>query len=165
MPGRDRGSGLGDFADEIGKALRRARTARGLTLREVSAISEGRFKATSVAGYERGERTISMERFCDLCDVYEVSPPAMLGDIVRVVAGNTEPKIDLTRLEGMGNVERTLVAGFVRQILAQRHGSASETIVLREADVDVLATAAGKTREELVEALEPGIRRAGERPN
>jgi transcriptional regulator with XRE-family HTH domain len=153
---------LGDFADEIGKALRRARTARGLTLRQVATITEGRFKATSVAGYERGERTISVERFCDLCDLYDVSPQAILGDIIRVVAGSTEPEIDLTRLEGMGT-ERTLVSGFVRQIQAQRHGSPSETIVLRDADLDVLATAAGKTREELVEALEPAIRRAGGR--
>ena len=165
MPPLDRGNGLGEFSDEIGKALRRARTARGLTLRQVSTLTEGRFKATSVAGYERGERTISVERFCDLCALYQVSPPAILGDVVRVVAGSTEPEIDLTRLEEMETVERTLVAGFVRQIQEQRHGSASETIVLREADLDVLATAAGKTREELAEALEPAIQRTGERPN
>jgi len=163
MPRRE-GGGLSDFADEIGKALRRARAARGLTLRQVSTLTEGRFKATSVAGYERGERTISVERFCDLCQTYQVSPQAILGDIVRAVAGSTEPEIDLTRLEEMGTVERTLVSGFVRQIQAQRHGSPSETIVLREADLDVLATAAGKTRDELAEALEPAIRRPAERP-
>ena len=156
---------MGDFADEIGKALRRARTARGLTLRQVSTLTEGRFKATSVAGYERGERTISVQRFCDLCDLYQVSPQAILGDIVRVVAGTTEPEIDLTRLEEMGTVERTVVTGFVRQIQAQRHGSPSETIVLREADLDVLATSAGRTREELADALEPAMRRPGERPS
>ena len=156
---------MGNFAHEIGKALRRTRTERGLTLRQVSTLSESRFKATSVAGYERGERTISVERFCDLCGLYQVSPQAILGDIVRVVAGSTEPEIDLTRLEEMGTVERTLVTGFVHQIQAQRHGSVSETIVLREADFDVLATAAGKTREELAEALEPAIRRTGDRSN
>jgi transcriptional regulator with XRE-family HTH domain len=156
---------MGDFADEIGRALRRARAARGLTLRQVSTLTEGRFKATSVAGYERGERTISLERFCDLCDVYQVSPQAILGDIVRAVAGSTEPQIDLTRLEEMGTDERTLVAGFVHQIQAQRHEAPSETIVLREADLDVLATAAGKTREEMADVLEPAIRRPGERPN
>jgi len=156
---------LGDFADEIGKALRRARAARGLTLRQVSTLTEGRFKATSVAGYERGERTISVERFCDLCQTYQVSPQAILGDIVRAVAGSTEPEIDLTRLEEMGTVERTLVTGFVRQIQAQRHGSPVETIVLREADLDVLATAAWKTLDELADALEPAIRRPGEQPS
>lgn len=156
---------MGDFADETGRALRRARAARGLTLRQVSTLTEGQFKATSVAGYERGERTISVERFCHLCDLYQVSPQAILGDIVRAVAGTTEPEIDLTRLEEMGTVERTLVAGFVRQIQEQRHGSPSETIVLREADLDVLATAAGTTREELAGALDPAIRRTGERPN
>jgi hypothetical protein len=65
----------------------------------------------------------------------------------------------------MGTVEGTLVTGFVRQIQAQRHGAPSETIVLREADLDVLATAAGRTREELADALEPVIRRPGERPS
>jgi transcriptional regulator with XRE-family HTH domain len=156
---------MGDFADEIGMALRRARGARGLTLRQVSTLTEGRFKATSVAGYERGERTISVERFCDLCDVYQVSPQAILGDIVRAVAGSTEPRIDLTRLEQMGADERTVVAGFVRQIQAQRHEAPSETIVLREADLDVLAAAAGKTREEMADVIEPAIRGPGERPS
>ena len=156
---------MGDFADEIGRALRQARIAQALTLRQVSELTHARFKATSVAGYERGERTISVERFCELCDLYRVSPQAILGDIVRAVAGRTEPQIDLTRLEAMGTDERTLVAGFVRQIQAQRHEAPSETILLREADLDVLATAAGKTREQLAEVLEPAIRRTGERPN
>jgi len=59
----------------------------------------------------------------------------------------------------MGTAEGTLLSSFVRQIRAQRGEPVSETIVLREADLDVLATAAGTTREELAEALEPAIRR------
>ena len=165
MPGRESGKGLGDFAGEVGKALRRVRAGRGLTLRQVSTLSEGRFKATSVAGYERGERTISVERFCELCDLYGVNPQAILGDIVRAVAGSTEPHIDLTRLERMGPVERTLVTEFVQRIQGQRREPPSETIVLRDADLDELATAAGKTSEELADALEPAIRRTGEGPS
>src|SRR5262245_50089794 len=165
MPGRKRGNGLGDFADEIGKALRRVRAWRGLTLREVSTLSEARFKATAVAGYERGARTISVERFCGLCDLYRVNAQAVLGDIVRAVAGSIEPHIDLTRLEAMETDERTLVAAFVERIQGQRRESPAETVVLREADLDELAAAAGKTREELAEALEPAIRRTGERPS
>lgn len=150
---------MGDFAVEIGRALRRARLARGLTLRQVTGVSTGRFKATSVAGYERGERTISLERFIELCDVYGIAPQAVLGEIVRGLGGRPEPGIDLARLEAMGSAERALVSGFVRQIRAQRGEPPSETIVLRESDLDVLATAAGKTREKLAEALEPAILR------
>jgi transcriptional regulator with XRE-family HTH domain len=150
---------LPDFAVEIGKALRRARVGRGLTLRQVAGLSQNRFKATSVAGYERGERTISVERFLELCDVYGISPTAVLGEIVRAVGGKLEQEIDLTLLEKMGTARGTLLSSFVRQIRAQRGEPVSETIVLREADLDVLATAAGTTREELAEALEPAVRR------
>jgi len=149
---------LPDFAVEIGRALRRARVGRGLTLRQVAGLSQNRFKATSVAGYERGERTISVERFLELCDVYGISPTAVLGEIVRAVGGKLEQEIDLTLLEKMGTARGTLLSSFVRQIRAQRGEPVSETIVLREADLDVLASAAGTTREELAEAIEPAIR-------
>ena len=94
---------MGDFGEKIGEGLRQARRARGLTLRQVAALTDGRFKATSVAGYERGERTISVERFCELCGVYGVAPQAVLGEIVRAVDERSEPRIDLTKLEAMGS--------------------------------------------------------------
>ena len=146
---------MGDFAEKIGKGLRQARRERGLTLRQVAALTDGRFKATSVAGYERGERTISVERFCELCGLYGVAPQAVLGEIVRAVDERSEPRIDLTKLEAVGGAERTLVDGFVRRIQAKRGEPESETIMLREVDLDVLASASGKTRDELAEALEP----------
>jgi transcriptional regulator with XRE-family HTH domain len=71
------------LAQEIGKALRRARESRGLTLRDLVDVSGGRFKATSVAGYERGERNISVERFISLCEVYEVPAERLLHEIQR----------------------------------------------------------------------------------
>jgi transcriptional regulator with XRE-family HTH domain len=149
---------LGDFAKDLGKALWRARLAQGLTLRQVTELSNGRFKATSLAGYERGERTISIERFIALCDVYGVAPQGVLADVVPEAGERTERVLDLTRLEALGRSERALVSGFVRQIRAQRRETPSETIVLRQDDLDELATAVGTTRERLAEALEPAIR-------
>ena len=150
---------MGRFALETGRALRRARRARELTLRQVSALSEGRFKPTSVAGYERGERAISLERFCELCQLYDVAPQAILAEVVRSIAGTPEPDIDLTLLESLGSAEGALVAGFIRQIRALRREPTSGRVVLRTGDLEVLATAAGKRRSELEEALEPSIRR------
>jgi len=150
---------MGTFELEAGKALRRARRARGLTLRQVSAISLGRFKPTSVAGYERGERSISLERFCELCQLYEVPPQTLLAEILRSIAGGPEPDIDLTLLESLGSAEGALVAGFIRQIRALRREAASGRIALRAGDLEVLATAAGKKREELAEALGERLQR------
>jgi transcriptional regulator with XRE-family HTH domain len=66
----------------VGHALRRARTARGLTLRDVGIISGGAFKPTAVAGYERGERNISLQRFCDLARFYGVEPEHLLAVVI-----------------------------------------------------------------------------------
>jgi hypothetical protein len=129
-----------------------------LTLRELTRQSAGRFKATSVAGYERGERTISVERFCELCVLYGVAPQVVLGDILVAVGGGSEREIDLSRLGTMRSAEGSLLSEFVRQIKALRGEASSETIALRAGDIEVLATAAGKKPEELAEAIEPAVR-------
>ncbi|HSD48626.1 MAG TPA: helix-turn-helix domain-containing protein [Actinomycetota bacterium] len=144
---------MGIFGEQVGVALRRARRARGLTLRAVSNLSDGRYKPTSIAGYERGERSISLERFCDLCRLYDVDPSALLTEILEAVGGAPEPGLDVDRLEALGSAEAALVAGFVREIRTLRHGRASDAIVLRAGDVEVLATAAGKRPEDLIEIL------------
>ena len=127
-------------------------------MRELTRQSAGRFKATSVAGYERGERTISVERFCELCVLYCVAPQAVLGDILVAVGGGAEREIDLSRLETMRSAEGPLLSEFVRQIKALR-GKASSATALRASDIEVLATAAGKKPEELAEAIEPTVRK------
>ena len=144
---------MGSFALEIGRALRRVRKERGLTLREVAAASGGAFKATSVAGYERGERTITLERFVLLCRLYDVSPVQVLDEVERTVAGLPEQVIDLTSLEGLGEQERELLAELVRQVNEKRSLGGSGALMVRADDLAVLATASGTDPEALLEAL------------
>jgi transcriptional regulator with XRE-family HTH domain len=70
-----------DFAAAAGEVLRQVRTGRSLSLRQVTVRSGGRFKPSSVASYERGERQISLERFFALAEVYEVAPERMAAAI------------------------------------------------------------------------------------
>jgi transcriptional regulator with XRE-family HTH domain len=145
------------FDREVGRALRRIRTDRGLTLRDVAERSSGRFRPTSVAGYERGERAISLARFCDLCELLGVGPDRLLIDILRALDRRPEREIDLTMLARLGDEEAELVMGFVRQVMAQRGEEDPDRIVLRAGDVEVLASASGLQLEEL-------LRRLGRRP-
>jgi transcriptional regulator with XRE-family HTH domain len=141
------------MALEIGRALRRARLARGMTLKDLADASADRFRPTSVAGYERGERKISLARFCDLCRLLDVPPERVLGEILRAVEGRWEPEIDLTKLEGIRTPESDLISGFIRQVLSQRGEREVETIVLRAGDVEVLASAAGRKPDELIDLV------------
>jgi transcriptional regulator with XRE-family HTH domain len=144
---------MGRFALEIGRALRRARSARDLTLREVSAMTMGRFKSTSVAAYERGERTISLERFIELCDLYGIPAQAMLAEILRPENARSVASIDRELLESARSTEASLISGFVRQIASLRRELPADAILLRAGDLEVLATASGKEPTELVTVI------------
>lgn len=61
--------------------MRQVRTGRSLSLRQVTVRSGGRFKPSSVASYERGERQISLERFFSLAEVYDVAPERIVAAI------------------------------------------------------------------------------------
>jgi transcriptional regulator with XRE-family HTH domain len=63
-----------EFAAAAGEVLRRVREGRSLSLRQVTVRSGGRFKPSSVASYERGDRQISLERFFALAGVYDIAP-------------------------------------------------------------------------------------------
>jgi transcriptional regulator with XRE-family HTH domain len=147
------------FAREVGRALRRARLQRGMTLNDLAEASADRFRPTSVAGYERGERKITVVRFCELCRLLEVRPERVLGEILRSIEGRAALEIDLSSVEGARTEEGDLISGFVRQVLAQRGERDTERITIRAGDVEVLASAAGRRPEELMDILRAGRRR------
>lgn len=146
------------FAEEVGRVLRHARDAHGLTLRRASDISGGLFRPTSLASYERGERAISLERFCRLSSVYGIPPERLLAETMRRVEGRPPLVFDRTSLERLEVAEAQIVDGFVREITMLRaEEEPSSTISLRAGDLEVLASASGRRREELFEAIRPAL--------
>jgi len=137
------------LAAEIGRALRRARRERGLTLRESSRLSGGGFKPTSLAGYERAERSISLERFCELASLYGVEPDRLLASAVRAWEGRPELVVDIVRATSIGGPEGRMLATFVQEILELRGETEAEaeaeTVTIRAADLEILASASGRT--------------------
>lgn len=81
------------FAILAGAVLRRVRQHQGLSLRQVTVRSNGRFKPSSIASYERGERQISLERLFALAEVYGVAPEQVVAAIADRLerAGETTP--------------------------------------------------------------------------
>ena len=66
------------FNISLGQRLRAARRQRGWSLGEVETQTEGRFKASVVGAYERGERAISVQRFVRLVEAYGGRPNELL---------------------------------------------------------------------------------------
>lgn len=141
----------------VGNALRQARRARGWTLRDVHAKSRGRYKPSSLGGYERGEREISVSRFCELAFLYGIPPAQLLGSVLRDVAWTTEVVIDLTRLELLPGEEGRMMAEFIYDLKVRRGDSRTDIITLRAGDLEILATASTQEPDILLESLRPAL--------
>jgi transcriptional regulator with XRE-family HTH domain len=140
----------GNIAAEIGRALRTARRSRGLSLVEVRAASNGRFSPTTVAGYERAERAVTVQRFCDLCEVYGVRPERLLAQALQAHQGRETVQIDLTNLDRLDPEEARLVGGFLRRVAARRGRPGADVVTVRAGDLEVLATAADRSVDDLL---------------
>jgi len=93
----DGGSVGKPIEDQVGRSLRRTRQSQRFTLRDVGIRSGGIFTPTAVAGYERGERAISLQRFCELATFYGVAPEDLLAEAL--LPDDREPVVDLTPFE------------------------------------------------------------------
>jgi transcriptional regulator with XRE-family HTH domain len=96
-----------EFAAAVGQILRKLRTDRGLTLHGVQELTGGSFKASALSGYERGERSISLEKFRELTGFYSVRADVAVAKILELlgepvptnVVDVTEPNVDVTDAE------------------------------------------------------------------
>jgi transcriptional regulator with XRE-family HTH domain len=146
-------------AAEIGRVLRQVRRSRGLTLKQASVLTGGALRPTSIAGYERGERSISLERLLRLARAYDVRPARLVGEITRRIDGAPPHRIDLTAAEGLGNTEGMLVVDFAHEVSGLRGEPSAPTIVLRAGDLEVPAAASGRRPQEFLERIAPALER------
>jgi transcriptional regulator with XRE-family HTH domain len=124
-----------------------------MTLRSAARASRGRFKPSSIAGYERGERAITVQRFCDLADVYATDPARLLGGILTDARGESTIQLDLSALGELDLPEAATVRDFADRVRAVRESAGAEIVTLRDADLEVIARASGRDRSELLELL------------
>jgi transcriptional regulator with XRE-family HTH domain len=127
-------------------------------LRELTKRSAGRFKSTSVAGYERGERNISLERFCELATFYDVSPARLLAHALRAAKGIPPIVIDLTRVDAVQGREGELLAQFARDVVELRGEQGTDAISLRPGDLEVLATISRRKPTDFLQRIRPALR-------
>ena len=155
-----------EILEEAGRALRGARRARGWTLRDVGTRSQGQFTPTAGAGYERGERGISLERFCSLAQLYGMHPERLLSRIMWRIEGGPEPKIDRGRLAQLPREEAGPMCEFIDEVRRLRGDVDEETITIRIQDLEVLATVSGRQLDQFLDDLRPALAVGGEdQPN
>lgn len=127
-------------------------------------LSGGRFKPSALGGYERGERSISVSRFCALAALYGVPPDRLLSRTLEQAspAGREELIIDLNKLPLIADDLARMVAEFIHRIRAERKDYLSDVITLRSGDIDALALSAQLKPDDLLASLRPAVRSGDE---
>lgn len=145
--------------EALGEVLRDARRRLGLTIREAAARSETRFRPSAIGGYERGERAVSLERFCDLAALYGIPADRLLADVLDrlLPEGRVEVLVDLTELELLPGEEPRMAAAMVERVRRQRGGETGDVVSLRAGDLEALALSFRLPAGDLLRRLEPAI--------
>ena len=145
-----------DYARLIGESLRAIRRQRGWSLREAELASGAEFSASALGTYERGERSLSVERLHRLATLYRVPVDRLLprtpGDVRTDNGDGLAPPddviIDLTALEAHGD-EPGLEAlrRYVGVIQGERHDWNGRLLSMLRGDLRLLARLTGTNLE------------------
>jgi transcriptional regulator with XRE-family HTH domain len=149
---------MGDeYSKALGDELRKIRVQKGMSLQDVQAASDGKWKAAVVGAYERGDRNVTVARLSELAGFYGVPVSEILPDD----GTPTRPQVESRRrvvldLEGLAKVpetDRDPLARFTHAIQIQRGDYNGRVLTIREDDLMALALLYNSTSDELARRL------------
>lgn len=148
------------YAELVGEKLRRMRQDRGLSLQEVCDRSGGSFVVSTLSAYERGKRSLSLERLCELASVYGQSPTAIL-DVEgepdfqhRSLSSNGPLRIRLDSLHQLDPEERRPLETYLSFLRELRNDPARDMLTIRKEDLVYLSSLYGVRPAALKDYLE-----------
>ncbi len=157
-----------DYARALGSRLRAIRTQQGLSLHGVEEKSLGRWKAVVVGSYERGDRSVTVQKLAELADFYGVPVGELLPGAGPAGANEPPPRmvLDLERLSVVPAEKAGPLARYVSTIQSQRGDYNGKVLSVRQDDLRTLAviydTSPGVIVEQFIGwgVLNPEARRA-----
>ena len=147
------------YAELVGEKLRRIRQERGLSLQEVCSRSGDSFVVSTLSAYERGKRSLSLERLRELASVYGQSPMSILDiedepEFQRTLTSNTPLRIRLEGLERLSPEERRPLETYLSFLRQLRNDPARDMLTIRREDLTYLSGLYGVRPQALKDYLE-----------
>src|SRR6266480_530328 len=144
-----------EYAKTLGARLRAIRTQQGLSLHGVEEKSRGRWKAVVVGSYERGDRSVTVQKLAELAEFYGVPVSELLPGDAAPTALAPSPKlvIDLERMAQLPKDKAGPLARYVATIQSQRGDYNGRVLSVRHEDLRSLAVIYDKSPADLTEEL------------
>src|SRR5665811_1650625 len=146
------------YAERVGEKRRRLRQDRNLSLQEVCDRSGGSFVVSTLSAYERGKRSISLERLLELADIYGLSPTTLLEleneeEFQGGLARNRPLRIRLDHLDRLSEAERLPLENYLQFLKNLRNDPARELLTIRKDDLNYISSLYGVRPHALQERL------------
>lgn len=132
--------------------LRSIRESQGLTLTQVAARSNGRLSAIALGSYERGDRSISMQKLMEISKIYQIP----IAEIFKAPEKSLESGrviIDLRKLCSSSDVLSKKFKAVLEKISTMRNDWNGELLSIRASDMESLRTFAGFSADEIEDLL------------
>jgi transcriptional regulator with XRE-family HTH domain len=147
------------YAELVGEKLRRLRQDRSLSLQEVCERSGGSFVVSTLSAYERGKRSLSLERLYELASIYGQSPMSLLDveddtEFQRTLSRNGALRIRLDSLERLAPREREPLEKYLEFLRQLRNDPARDMLTIRKDDLAYLSGLYGVRPQALKDYLE-----------
>jgi len=147
------------YAELVGERLRRLRVERGLSLQEVCARSGGSFVVSTLSAYERGKRSLSLERLYELAAIYGESPTTILDvdeapGLKNAVNTSAPLRINLRNLTKLAPEERRPLETYLAFLRELRNDPAQDVLTIRKDDLGYLSGLYGVRPQVLKDFLE-----------
>jgi transcriptional regulator with XRE-family HTH domain len=144
-----------EYAKTLGARLRAIRTQQALSLHGVEERSRGRWKAVVVGSYERGDRSVTVQKLAELAEFYGIPVSELLpGDATPTpLAPSPKLVIDLERMGQLPKDKAGPLARYVATIQSQRGDYNGRVLSIRQEDLRSLAVIYDKSPIDLTEEL------------
>ena len=135
----------------VGHRLRSIRRSRNLTLQDVQRLSKAEISAASLGSYERGYRSLSVEKARQISDFYQVPLTYLLSGQQKVLDTDATLLIDIRRVRHLISQQpqrqsRSLdiIIVYISAIISKRGDFNGEILTLRSSDRVMLASIIGE---------------------
>lgn len=139
----------------IASSIRRIRKEKGLTLKDVEALSHGKWKAVVIGSYERCDRALSLNKAVALANFYQVPLDDLLG-LSNNNAKRSDGRIvfDLRKVRDSQESSLIPLQRFLKNISTSRRDWNGEVISVRDSDALSISAVLGIAPEDVRDSLD-----------
>lgn len=127
----------------IRERIRELRRERGLTLLAFEKRSGGRIRAVVLGAYERGDRSMTLEKIIEIASVLDVGLSHLVESTLPMGLpshGQTRHIYDLVKLRALEESdEKQVLSRYIARVAQQRRDWAGQIISLRSDDIEALS--------------------------